>query len=196
MSMRIDDVSSATRGRPRRAALSRRRFLGQAAAGLALLPLGRALGATPEPQQRSLALVHTHTGEHLTTTYFAHGQYLPDALQRLNQLLRDVRTGEVYPIAPQTLDILADLRTLAGSSERYQVICGYRSPQTNAALRRHSRGVAEHSLHMQGRALDVRLSGCATARLHELALGMRRGGVGYYPQSDFIHVDNGPVRSW
>ena len=94
------------------------------------------------------------------------------------------------------LDILAELRTLADRDEPYQVISGYRSPRTNAALRSRSPGVAEHSLHMQGRAIDVRLPGVPTARVRDLALGMRRGGVGFYARSDFVHIDDGAVRSW
>jgi uncharacterized protein YcbK (DUF882 family) len=172
----------------------RRRFLTRAGLALALVPCGAAWAQ--EAQQRTLSFVHTHTGERLTSSYFVDGAYVPAELQRINQLLRDFRTGDVYPIAPATLDILADLHALAGSGEHYEVICGYRSPQTNALLRSHSHGVAEHSLHMQGRAIDVRLTGFPTARLHELALGMRRGGVGFYPQSDFVHIDNGAVRSW
>ena len=128
--------------------------------------------------------------------YFEDGQYIASELSRINWLLRDFRTGEVHPIHPAVLDILADLRTLAGRDEPYEVISGYRSPQTNAELRRRSSGVAEHSLHLEGRAIDVRLPDFPTDRLHELALGMQRGGVGFYPRSDFIHLDNGRVRHW
>ncbi len=173
---------------------TRRRFLQGAGAGLLLLPLPAAWARARE--QRSLSLVHTHTGERLSSVYFQNGEYQPDELSRINQLLRDFRTGDVHSIAPATLDILADLRTLADRDEPYEVICGYRSPQTNAALRRRSHGVAEHSLHLQGRAIDVRLPGFSTRRLRELALGMGRGGVGFYPQSDFVHLDNGDVRFW
>lgn len=173
----------------------RRVFLrGAGAAAVTLLPLGAAWASTPA--RRSLSFVHTHTGEQLSAVYFEDGRYRPPELARINQLLRDFRTGEVHPIDPATLDILADLRTLADRDAPYEVISGYRSPQTNAALRNHSSGVAEHSLHLQGRAIDVRLSGFPTSRLHELALGMCRGGVGFYPRSDFVHLDNGRVRCW
>ena len=173
----------------------RRLFLRRAgAAAVLLLPFGAAWARTP--QQRSLSFVHTHTGERLSSVYFRNGQYQAAELKRINQLLRDFRTGEIHPIDPAVLDILADLRRLARHEEPYEVICGYRSPETNAALRRHSSGVAEHSLHMQGRAIDVRLQGFPTDRLHELALGMQRGGVGFYPSSDFVHLDNGRVRFW
>jgi uncharacterized protein YcbK (DUF882 family) len=173
---------------------SRRVFLRGAGAAAALLPL-RAL-CSAAASERALSFVHTHTGERLSAVYFRQGSYLDVQLQRISYLLRDFRTGEVHAIDPATLDILADLRTLCGRDTPYEVISGYRSPATNAALRSHSDGVAEHSLHMQGRAVDVRLEGFPTARLHELALGMRRGGVGFYARPDFLHIDNGRVRSW
>lgn len=174
----------------------RRRFLrGAGAAGAALLlPLGIAWARVPE--RRTLAFVHTHTGEELSSVYFEAGQYRSSELERINHLLRDFRTGDVHPIDTGVLDILADLRVLADRDEPYEVISGYRSPLTNAALRRHSSGVAEHSLHLQGRAVDVRLPGFATSKLRELALGMARGGVGFYAQSDFVHLDNGRLRYW
>jgi uncharacterized protein YcbK (DUF882 family) len=173
---------------------TRRAFLHRAGATALLLPLGAAWARAP--QRRSLSFVHTHTGETLSTVYFEEGQYRSAELARIDQLLRDFRTGDVHPIDPGVLDILADLRTLADHDEPYEVISGYRSPKTNAELHRRSSGVAEHSLHMQGRAIDVRLPPFPTARLHELALGIGRGGVGYYPRSDFVHLDNGRVRFW
>jgi uncharacterized protein YcbK (DUF882 family) len=172
----------------------RRRFLQSAGAALMLLPLGAAWARMPE--RRSLSFVHTHTGERLSTVYFEDGQYRLGELERINQLLRDFRTGDVHAIDTGVLDILADLRVLADRDEPYEVISGYRSPQTNAALRRHSHGVAEHSLHLQGRAIDVRLPGFPTQRLRGLALEMSCGGVGFYPQLDFVHLDNGRVRCW
>jgi uncharacterized protein YcbK (DUF882 family) len=174
---------------------SRRQFLRRSAALLvALLPATR-LSAQPATT-RSLSLVHTHTGERLSSIYFRDGAYVPAELERINHLLRDFRTGEVKAIDPAVLDILADVRTLAACEKAFEVICGYRSAQTNAMLHARSSGVAEHSLHLQGRAIDVRLPGVPTARLHDLALGMGRGGVGYYAASDFVHLDNGRVRHW
>ena len=190
---RSHDPVTAITTRLNCAAPVRRRFLRGAGAALVLLPLGAWAGV---PVRRSLSFVHTHTGERLSTVYFQDGQYQAGELARINQLLRDFRTGDVHTIDTGVLDILADLRVLADRDEPYEVISGYRSPQTNAALRRHSSGVAEHSLHLQGRAIDVRLPGFATRRLHELALGMGRGGVGFYPQPDFVHLDNGRVRYW
>jgi len=190
---RSHDPVTAITARPNRAAPGRRRFLKGAGAALVLLPLGAWAGV---PVRRSLSFVHTHTGERLSTVYFQDGQYQVGELARINQLLRDFRTGDVHTIDTGVLDILADLRMLADRDEPYEVISGYRSPQTNAALRRHSSGVAEHSLHLQGRAIDVRLPGFATCKLRELALEMGRGGVGFYSQPDFVHLDNGRVRYW
>ena len=180
--------------RPNRTAPTRRRFLQGAGAALVLLPLGTAWARAPA--RRSLSFLHTHTGERLSSVYFQDGEYRADELARINQLLRDFRTGDVHSIDTGVLDILADLRMLADRDEPYEVISGYRSPLTNAALRRHSSGVAEHSLHLQGRAIDVRLPGFPTHELRELALRMGRGGVGFYAQSDFVHLDNGRVRYW
>ena len=180
--------------RPSRTAPGRRRFLQGAGAALVLLPFAATWARTPA--RRSLSFVHTHTGERLSSVYFQDGEYRVGELARINQLLRDFRTGDVHSIDTGVLDILADLRVLADRDEPYEVISGYRSPLTNAALRRQSSGVAEHSLHLQGRAIDVRLPGFPTHKLRELALDMGRGGVGFYAQSDFVHLDNGRVRYW
>lgn len=177
---------------------SRRRFLATLATTLvapsALLP-GRA-NALAAPAARKLAFVHTHTGERLSTVYAEEGAYVPDALAAIDRLLRDHRTGEIHPIDPALLDQLAALTELTGGSGCYEVICGYRSPKTNAMLRERSSGVAKGSLHLQGRAIDVRLPGVPLAKLRDAARHMAAGGVGYYPKSDFIHVDTGRVRSW
>ena len=174
---------------------SRRQFLRRAGAvAVTLLPatsLWARSGAA-----RSLSFVHTHTGEQLSSVYFQNGEYVPGELSRINRVLRDFRTGDVHPIDPGVLDILAEVRALADRDEPFEVICGYRSPQTNAMLRSRSHGVAEHSMHLEGRAIDVRLPGVSTAHLRDLALGMSRGGVGYYASSDFVHLDNGRVRRW
>jgi uncharacterized protein YcbK (DUF882 family) len=169
------------------------RYASAAATGF-LLPIGAAWAGSSE--RRSLSFVHTHTGERLSAVYFESGQYVASELNRINWLLRDFRTADVHPINPAVLDILADLQTLTDHNGAYEVISGYRSPKTNAELHHRSSAVAEHSLHMEGRAIDVRLPGFPTDRLHELALGMNRGGVGFYPSSDFVHLDNGRVRRW
>jgi uncharacterized protein YcbK (DUF882 family) len=177
-----------------RFAASRRAFLGRS--GAVLLAAAPAAVWARVSECRSLSFVHTHTGETLSCTYYQTGGYAPSQLARVNHFLRDFRTGEVHRIDPGVLDILFDLKVRAGCDEPFHVISGYRSPQTNAMLRRRSSGVAAQSLHMRGQAIDVRLPGVPTQRLQELALALRRGGVGYYPKSDFVHLDTGRVRFW
>ncbi|HEV2284397.1 MAG TPA: DUF882 domain-containing protein [Steroidobacteraceae bacterium] len=145
---------------------------------------------------RCVSFVHTHTGEALRATYFEDGAYQADCLARVDHLLRDFRTGDVHPIDPALLDILFDLQVRADRDEPFQVICGYRSPATNAMLHRRSEGVAVHSMHLEGRAIDIRLGGYSTRELAGHARALGRGGVGYYEQSDFVHVDTGRVRTW
>lgn len=145
---------------------------------------------------RCVSFVHTHTGETLRAAYFTDGSYQADCLARVDHLLRDFRTGDVHPIDPALLDILFDLQVRADRDEPYQVICGYRSPATNAMLHRRSEGVAVHSMHLEGRAIDIRLGGFSTGALASHARALGRGGVGYYPRSDFVHVDTGRVRYW
>ncbi|RMF98589.1 MAG: DUF882 domain-containing protein [Gammaproteobacteria bacterium] len=171
---------------------SRRRLL------LAALSLPAAAACPPAlaAGQRRLSFHHTHTGEYLDLAYMEAGRYLPEALAELNQLLRDFRSGEVHPIDPGLFDLLYALRSVTGNARPFEIISGYRSPQTNEMLRRRGGGVARHSLHLEGRAIDIRLPGTGTARLRDAAASLRRGGVGYYPRSDFIHVDTGRVRYW
>jgi uncharacterized protein YcbK (DUF882 family) len=146
--------------------------------------------------RRFLSLLHTHTGERLTVTYFDRGEYLPGGLETLKAFLKDHRTGEAHVIDAPLFDILNDLRLSTGTGAPFQVISGYRSPHTNTMLREQGPGVAGGSLHMQGRAIDVRLADVGTAHLRDAALALRRGGVGYYRSSDFVHVDTGRIRRW
>jgi uncharacterized protein YcbK (DUF882 family) len=174
--------------------LSRRRLLGLAAAapiGLGVPVPVRAAAAT-----RCLRFVHLHTGERLTVEFFQAGRYQPEALGAANRLLRDFRTGEVAPIDPALLDLLYTLGERLGGAPTFEVISGYRSPATNAALHRRSAGVASGSLHMQGKAIDIRVPGLPLLVLHAQALALRAGGVGYYPSSNFVHVDTGRLRRW
>ena len=175
---------------------SRRRFLKGAAglAGVLLAPLGAA-GAQAS-SARSLSFVHTHTGETLAADYCRDGVYQASCLAQVNRFLRDFRTGEVHPVDPRLLDILHDLQVLADRAVTFEVISGYRSPRTNAALRRMSSGIAARSLHLDGRAIDVRMTGFPTRKLRDLALSLRSGGVGFYGRPDFLHLDTGRVRSW
>lgn len=172
------------------ASTTRRRLLALGAATLAL-PLPAA-AARP----RSLSFLHLHTGERLTSTYFADGSYLRPELDAIDHVLRDHRTNEVRPIDPSLLDLVHELVRALGSNSPIEVISGYRSPATNAMLAAGSGRVARHSLHMDGMAIDLRLGDVRLAHLRDAALAMRAGGVGYYPRSDFVHVDTGRVRSW
>ena len=147
-------------------------------------------------QPRALAFQHLHTGEKLNTVYWADGRYLPDAMRHINWLLRDFRTDQVHPIDPQLLDLLADLHGHLQTREPFQVISGYRSPQTNAMLASLSDGVAQNSLHLDGKAIDIRVPGRRLRQVRAAALSLRQGGVGYYPHSDFVHVDTGRIRTW
>ena len=146
--------------------------------------------------QRSVSFIHTHTGEHLNAVYYRNGAYDQTTLLRVAYTLRDFRCGDVHTIDPMLLDALFELQVRADHDKPYQVISGYRSPKTNADLRKTTHGVAEHSMHMEGRAIDIRVSGVSTKKLRDYALAMQRGGVGYYPDSDFVHVDTGRIRSW
>jgi len=174
---------------------SRRRFLTTVAAAAPVLFLPKVLFADASAP-RTLNFIHTHTSERLAVEYFSGGQYAPDALAEVNRFLRDFRTGDVHPIDPGLLDLLHQLAGTTAASRPFHVISGYRSPATNAMLRTHSEGVASGSLHMQGQAIDIRLVGVPLARVHAAALALKKGGVGYYPASDFVHVDTGRVRQW
>ena len=145
---------------------------------------------------RALHFDHTHTGERLAVEYFSNRAYLPDALATVNHFLRDFRTGEIHDIDPALLDLLHTLASVTETSRPFQVISGYRSPATNEMLRRHSEGVAAGSLHMNGQAIDIRLADVPLSNLRRAALHAKGGGVGYYPVSDFVHVDTGRVRTW
>jgi uncharacterized protein YcbK (DUF882 family) len=172
---------------------SRRRFLRGAAgfAGIGCLPPTLLASSS-----RHLCFHHTHTGEKLDVTYFESGHYLEDALSEVNQLLRDHRSGEVYAMDTDLLDLLHAVQRRCGRDGPFEVISGYRSPATNAMLRRNTSGVAKRSLHMQGRAIDVRIPGFNTGELRRAAMELSAGGVGYYPKSAFVHLDTGRVRAW
>jgi uncharacterized protein YcbK (DUF882 family) len=146
-------------------------------------------------EPRRLRFYHCHTSEKLDVVYHESGAYLPDALTEVNQLLRDFRSGEAYPIDTQLLDVLHSVQARTGG-RAYEIISGYRSPATNSMLRSKSNGVAKRSLHMRGMALDVRLQGVATKDLRSAALDLKGGGVGYYAKSEFVHLDTGRVRFW
>jgi len=180
--------------------ISRRRFISRFACG-ALLTMGTPAIAQAAkgrfPPHKSLAFKNLNTGEDLKLTYFEKGRYIKSALREINFVLRDYRTGDIYPIDINLLDQLHDLRLVLGVANRpYHVISGYRSPTTNGHLHSESYGVANNSLHMQGRAVDIRIEGLDTRHIRNAALVLRRGGVGYYRASDFVHLDTGKVRTW
>jgi len=165
----------------------------------AALPASGAKLNSPAITEYRLRFYHTHTNERLDIVYRRGDAYLPEALDRLDQYLRDYRTGDVHHYDPRVFDLLHDLTASLGRpSAEIDVICGYRTPRTNEFLRTRSphTGVAEHSLHMQAEAIDIRLPGVSTAQLRDAALALHRGGVGYYRASDFVHVDVGRVRRW
>ncbi|SOY86571.1 conserved hypothetical protein, DUF882, COG3108; putative exported protein [Cupriavidus taiwanensis] len=192
---------------------ARRRFLhttGTLALAAGLMPLAprRALASLPPtlpanqplaglPDARTLAFDHTHTGERVSLVYAVGDRFVPDALTTLNGFLRDHYSGKVGTIDPQLFDLLFQVRRELGTDKPFQVISGYRSPATNSRLR-NSRGggVAKHSLHMDGKAIDIRLAGVSLADVRDAAKSLQRGGVGYYETDQFVHIDTGRVRYW
>ena len=172
----------------------RRQILQTVAFALSAVALpGLAIGS---PGSRRLRFYHTHTGERMDVVYQEAGGYLPDALEEINHLLRDFRSGEVFPIDPALLDFLHDVQTRVGSTGTFEIISAYRSPETNEMLRRRGGGVARTSQHLKGKAIDVRLTDAATADLRQAGRDLAQGGVGYYPKSNFVHLDTGRVRWW
>ncbi len=148
------------------------------------------------PSHKVLAFQNTNTGDKLRLTYFEQGSYVKDALKEISYLFRDIHTGDMHSIDTALLDQLYDLKTLLGVKRPFHIVSGYRSPFTNAKLRKHSHAVAKNSLHMQGRAIDIRIEGVETKVIRNAALSMRSGGVGYYPKADFVHLDTGDFRTW
>jgi len=164
-----------------------------------LLGQGGAKSASPAAHEYRLRFYHTHTGERLDVVYRRGDQYVPEALDELDHYLRDHRTGDVRHFDPHLFDLLYDLTaSLGDSGGEIDVICGYRTPRSNEFLRTRNphTGVAQHSLHMQAEAIDIRVRGIPTSELRDAALRLHRGGVGFYRSSDFVHVDVGRVRHW
>ncbi|MCP3177865.1 MAG: DUF882 domain-containing protein [Desulfuromonadales bacterium] len=180
--------------------LSRRHFLTMGALSLVSLGLpGQALAQLQKftATEKTISLHNIHTGERLNKAVFwANGEYVPETLSDIDYLLRDYRNGEVKSIDIQLLDMLHEVRQKVGAFRPYQVISGYRSPETNEFLARNTSGVASKSLHLQGQAIDIRLPGIDLQNLRNAALSLRSGGVGYYPKSQFVHMDTGTPRSW
>jgi uncharacterized protein YcbK (DUF882 family) len=166
--------------------------------GIALVSTATLTQGTGMPETRDLSFYHTHTGKRLDVTYWQDGDYVESALSEINLFLSDFRTGDRVDMDPELLDLIHDVRESLGSDGTYQVISAYRSPETNEMLRKRSAstGVARKSQHLLGKAIDVRLEGVSTAKLRDAAISLRRGGVGYYEASDFVHMDTGRVRRW
>ena len=176
--------------------LSRRNFLTSITGAAITLAVPGAFASIIPLADRELSVYNTHTGEKLCATYWSAGEYLDDGVEEISWLLRDHRASESTPIDAGLLDLLHQLQANVEHQGEFHVISGYRSPATNAMLRQHSSGVAKHSYHMLGQAIDVRLPGLDTRRLREAAVALKGGGVGYYASSDFIHLDVGDVRYW
>ncbi len=178
--------------------ISRRRFLqGLTYSTLALATLPKlAQAAFVDYGHKTLALEHHHTGETLDITYYSQGRYIYGALDEISYLLRDYHTDAVRHIDPALLDQLYDVKLLLGANKPFHVVSGYRSPETNASLRRHTRGVARQSLHMEGKAIDIRIEGVSARIIRDAALSLQRGGVGFYPSDNFVHLDTGDIRTW
>lgn len=169
--------------------------------GLALVGLAATATVTPPrdvraADARQLSFYHTHTKQSLDVVYYQNGEYVESSLDEINRFLKDFRTGDIAEMDPGLLDILYDVRNELDSDGTYEVISAYRSPKTNEMLRGKSGGVARKSQHLLGNAIDVRLRGVPTEDLRDTALEMKRGGVGFYKQSDFVHMDTGRVRRW
>jgi uncharacterized protein YcbK (DUF882 family) len=176
--------------------LSRRDFLQRCLLIGGMVVASPLMATLAAKEQRTLAFYHTHTGEREEVTYWWDGHYQNDGLKMLNHLLRDHRTGEQIDMDPSLLDLLYALQLKVGRAGEFEIISAYRSAKTNALLRSRSNGVAKKSLHMQGKAIDIRLCGCDLKLLHQSALALQAGGVGFYPKSNFLHLDTGRVRRW
>lgn len=177
--------------------ISRRSFLLNLARLSGASLLAAPIGAIARNHgERRLHFRHTHTKENLDIVYYSHGHYLAGAMLEITEFLRDYRTDESHPIDPALFDILHTISSFCPGKRCFQVISGYRSPNTNAMLRRKSSRVAKNSMHMLGKAIDVRLPDISTRTLRNLAVALQQGGVGYYRKSDFVHIDTGSIRHW
>lgn len=162
----------------------------------AAVPLPAFASLKPATGERRLGFNNLHTGEKLDLPYWIEGEYVPESLAEIDHVLRDHRTDQVAAIDTGLLDLLHRVNAALGTSKAFEVISGYRSPASNQMLARNSSGVAKRSLHVQGKAIDIRLPGVALADLHRAGLMLKGGGVGYYPKSNFVHLDVGRVRTW
>lgn len=169
-----------------------------AALGASILP-GTAMAQAANPAMlggREIKMFNAHTGEKFAGTYWANGRYIPDAFSGIKGIMRDHRNNETFPIDPRLMDILYVLQNKLDNFDGFRVLSGYRSPKSNAMLRRNGEGVAKNSLHMTGQAVDISLPGTSLSTLHKMAVTVHSGGVGFYPKTGFVHIDTGRVRTW
>lgn len=180
--------------------LQRRGFLKFGLAGIAAMTVPTILSGTAQASNNyatwRIAFRHSHTGESFSGVYRVGNKYLPEAFERLSYVMRDFRTSEVFPMDPRVIDILSVIHRKMGATESYEALSGYRSPRTNSMLRHETRGVASNSFHMYGQAVDIRIPGHSSDKIRKMAKSLEAGGVGYYPRSNFVHIDTGKVRSW
>ena len=179
--------------------ISRREILrlsGLTAVSLTVPSLAAAGLRIPHAPPRSLSIYNLHTDEKLSAVYWEDGRYLPDALSQIDYIMRDYRANAVKPIKRGLLDLLVRINTVLETRAPFSLISGYRTPETNSMLHHRSEGVAAHSLHIEARAADIAVPACPLTTLHSVAVALGRGGVGYYPRSDFVHVDIGRIRYW
>lgn len=176
---------------------NRRKFLIHASASVLAASFPQLiLAKTNAPEEKTLSFLNLHTNETLKCCYWKNNQLDLEALAKINHILRDHRTQEVAQIDHQIIDMLHTLHTLTESSAAFEIISGYRSPKTNESLRKSTSGVAKRSLHMQGKAIDVRLPDVELKEFRDVAISLQAGGVGYYSQSGFLHLDTGTPRNW
>lgn len=188
----IDNQPDSERG------ISRRSFLGMGliTAAAAIVPPGVFAAVKGVPEERKVFLHNVYTKENLEATYWRDGSYLPDVLAQINHMCRDVRTGRVKPISKDLIDLLHVIRQKLEITEPFHIISGYRTPRSNAILRKKNKGAAKNSLHMYGKAVDVQLPGYNLKDIRQTLMTLKAGGVGYYPRSKFVHIDVGNVRYW
>lgn len=177
--------------------INRRKFLINASTSVLAASFPQLiLAKTNITDKKTLSFLNLHTNETLECCYWKNNQLDPEAINKINYILRDHRTQEVAQIDTQLINMLHDLHSLAKSNAPFEIISGYRSPKTNEALRNSTTGVAKRSLHMQGKAIDVRLPDIELKKLRDIAISLQAGGVGYYSKSGFLHLDTGRPRNW
>ncbi len=182
-----------------RMGLSRRNFIGlMLVSGIAGFSPKSVCAAIEDfaPMERSLSLYNPHTKDSFNGVYWRNGEYDRNALNNINYIMRDFRINDVKQIDTHLLDLLSAISLKLKPKKPFQVISGYRSPETNAKLRKRGKGAAKHSYHIQGKAVDIRLPGYRTSVLRQTAYKLKGGGIGYYPHQRFVHIDVGPIRYW